>query len=62
MNESEFHLISPKKLIIFGSCKSGKSTFTEFLTGNKFEENENLIKEKENGKKILIINSKILVL
>lgn len=50
MNGPEFHLISPKKLIIFGSSKSGKSSFTEYLTGNKYEENENEIKDKENGK------------
>ena len=56
MNESEFNLISPKKLIIFGASKSGKTSFTEYLTGNKYEENENTIKDEENGKKLLIIN------
>ena len=60
MSESEFHLISPKKLIIFGASQSGKSSFTEYLTGNKYEENENMIKDKENGKKLLIINYNII--
>ena len=51
MNEPEFHLISPKKLVVFGASKSGKTTFTEYLTGNKYgEENENTINDKENGK------------
>ena len=57
MNEPEFHLISPKKLVVFGASKSGKTTFTEYLTGNKYgEENENTINDKENGKLFLIIN------
>ena len=60
MNEPEFHLISPKKLIMFGSSQSGQSSFTEYLTGNKYEENENMIKDKENGKKLLIINYNII--
>lgn len=54
MSGEEFQLISPKKLIVFGSYKTGKSSFTSKLTENKYEENQNIIKDQDNGKKLLI--------
>jgi GTPase SAR1 family protein len=51
MKEENFHLISPKKLIIFGASKSGKSSFAQFLGGNKYEEIRNGLNDKDNGKK-----------
>ena len=51
MNEEDFHLISPKKLIIFGASKSGKISFAQFLSGNKYEEIQNGLNDKDNGKK-----------
>ena len=51
MSEQDFHLISPKKLIIFGANKTGKSSFAQYLAGNKYEEIRNELKDKDNCKK-----------
>ena len=52
MNEKEFQIKSPKKLVVFGASKTGKSSFTESLYENKYEEieKENTIKDIDNGK------------
>lgn len=42
MKENDFHIICPKKLVVFGSKGSGKSTFTEFLSKKESEENQKL--------------------
>lgn len=42
MNENDFHLICPKKLVVFGSKGSGKSTFTEFLSKKEIKENQKI--------------------
>ena len=55
MSEQDFHLISPKKLIIFGANKTGKSSFAQYLAGNKYEEIRNELKDKDNCKKNKII-------
>ena len=52
MKEDDFQLITPKKLIIFGAVKSGKSTFVQYLSENKYEDNETTFKNKGNGKKL----------
>lgn len=49
----EYSLISPKKLIIFGSSNSGKTTFTEFFRKKKDKDEEedkgNKSKSTDNG-------------
>ena len=50
----EFQLFSPKKLIVFGANKTGKSSFTSKLLENKIEESQSIIKDEDNSKKILI--------
>ena len=56
MNGDEFQIRSPKKIVVFGASKTGKSSFTQSLYENKYEEKEkekeNTIKDKDNGKNI----------
>ena len=52
MNGEEFQIKSPKKLVVFGASETGKSSFTQFLSENKYEENKNTIKDENNGKNI----------
>ena len=52
MEEEDFKLITPKKLIIFGAAKSGKSTFVKYLSENKYDDSENTLKDKGNGNKL----------
>ena len=52
MNEDEFQIKSPKKLVVFGASKTGKSSFTESLYEKQSEEKPNTIRDKDNGKNI----------
>lgn len=52
MKVDDFQLNTPKKLIIFGANKSGKSTFAKYLSENKYEDSRTTIKDKNNGNKV----------
>ena len=52
MEEDNFKLITPKKLIIFGAAKSGKSTFAKYLSEDKYDDSESTLKDKVNGNKL----------
>lgn len=51
MNGEEFQIKSPKKLVVFGASKTGKSSFTNYMIGNIYGEKDNTQEDIDDGKK-----------